>query len=89
MQRIRLFFTSSLRISWLGVSKTLGCLAGRLSAGKSSPVMRETASSVYHVVEGRGHSEIEGKKFKWRKSDTFCVPAWCEYRHYANTAEAV
>ncbi len=71
------------------VSKTLGGLAERLNAGKSSPAIRETASSVYHVIEGRGYSVIEGKKFEWKKGDTFCVPAWCEYQHFASTAETV
>ncbi len=71
------------------VSKTLGGLAERLNAGKSSPAIQETASSVYHVIEGHGYSIIGGKKFEWKKGDTFCVPAWYEYQHFADTAEAV
>lgn len=71
------------------VSKILGGLAERLNAGKSSPAVRETASSVYHVIEGRGYSEIGEKKFKWKKGDTFCIPAWYEYQHFADGAETV
>ncbi len=71
------------------VSKILGGLAERLNGGKSSPAIRETASSVYHVIEGRGYSVIGGKKFEWKKGDTFCVPAWYEYQHFADAAETV
>ena len=60
-----------------------------MDAGKSSPEVRETASSVYHVVEGSGFSEIGGQKFTWKKGDTFCVPAWHKYRHAAAHGETV
>ncbi|KAH0527336.1 hypothetical protein TsFJ059_002348 [Trichoderma semiorbis] len=65
------------------VSKILGGSAERLNAGTSSPEIRETASSVYHIVEGSGHSVIDGKIFKWKKGDTFCIPAWNKYQHFS------
>ncbi len=57
--------------------------------GTTSPAIRETASSVYHVVEGAGHTVIDGEKFVWKKGDTFCVPAWHKYQHFADDAETV
>jgi gentisate 1,2-dioxygenase len=51
--------------------------------------VRETASSVYHVVEGTGHSDIDGKKIVWKKGDTFCVPSWNRYQHFADEKETV
>ena len=71
------------------MSKTLGGRAERLGAGKSSTPIRETASSVYHVVEGNGYSEINNQKFVWRKGDTFCIPAWHKYQHFAGREEMV
>jgi gentisate 1,2-dioxygenase len=71
------------------VSKTLGGRAERLSAGKASTPVHETASSVYHVVEGSGSSEISGKTFMWKKGDTFCIPAWHKYQHFASSGETV
>lgn len=53
------------------VSRTLGGLAERLNAGKCSPSVRETASSVYHIVEGAGYTEINGGKFHGRKATRF------------------
>jgi gentisate 1,2-dioxygenase len=51
--------------------------------------VRETASSVYHIIEGSGYTEINGEKFSWKKGDTFCVPAWHRYQHFAGKAETV
>jgi gentisate 1,2-dioxygenase len=71
------------------VSRTLGGLAERLNAGKSSPAVRETSSSVYHIVEGTGYTEINGEKYFWKKGDTFCIPAWHKYQHFADKGETV
>ncbi|KAL7952387.1 RmlC-like cupin domain-containing protein [Trichoderma compactum] len=66
------------------MSKILSGSAERLNAGTSSPEICETASSVYHIVEGSGHSIIDGKIFKWHKGDTLCIPAWNKYQHVAS-----
>ena len=65
------------------VSKTLGGAAERLWAKRASPLVRETASSVYHVISGSGYSEINGQKIQWKQGDTFCIPAWNKYQHFA------
>lgn len=78
-----------LRANGEEVSKTLGGSAARLNAGTSSPVIQETASSVYHVIEGSGYSEIDGQKISWKKGDTFCVPTWNKYQHFAYDKETV
>lgn len=65
------------------VSKILGGSAERLSAGATSPAVRETASCVYHVISGSGHSQIDNKKIVWKQGDTFCIPAWHRYQHFA------
>ena len=44
---------------------------------------------MYHVIEGSGHSVIDGKTFEWKRSDTFCVPSWCKYQHFADDRETV
>ena len=70
----------------LPVGKTIGASAERLNAGKSSPAIRETSSAVYHIIEGSGHTVINGKQITWRQGDTFCIPAWHEYQHFADQA---
>lgn len=71
------------------VSLTLGGAAERLNAGCTSPTVRETASSVYHVISGSGVSEVGGESISWVQGDTFCVPAWHRYSHRASTDKAV
>jgi len=71
------------------VSRTLGGSAERLNAGQASPAVRETASSVYHIVEGSGYTEVDGKKIVWEQGDTFCIPTWHRYQHFASEAGTV
>ena len=77
------------RLSSLLVSKIIGGSAARLSQGKSSPAIQETSSSVYHVVQGKGHSVIGEKTIYWKMGDTFCIPAWYKYQHFADNTETV
>jgi gentisate 1,2-dioxygenase len=74
------FFTLFLLAFWgntniFPASRTLGGLAERPNVGKSSHAVRETASSVYHIIEGTVYTEISGGKFSSKKGDTFRVPA--------------
>lgn len=71
------------------MSRILGGSAERLSAGKYAPKIQETSSAVYHVVEGSGCSVIGGETKSWKKGDTFCIPAWYEYQHFADEGETV
>lgn len=71
------------------VSRILGGLAERLNAGCSSPVVQETASSIYHVVSGSGYSTVGDEKIEWKQGDTFCVPSWYPYSHHASNEGTV
>jgi gentisate 1,2-dioxygenase len=71
------------------VSKTLGPSAERIKKGMSSAPRRETASSVYHVIEGKGYSHINSEKLEWKQGDTFCIPSWYRYEHFAGTEQTV
>ena len=71
------------------VSRTLGAAAERIKAGSASPSVQETSSCVYHVVSGSGYSEIDGQKISWVQGDTFCVPAWRRYQHFASSESRV
>lgn len=66
------------------ISRTVGTSAVRLAAGAVTQPVRETASSIYHVYEGSGHSAIDGRQYAWSQGDCFCVPAWKTYTHHAD-----
>ncbi|OQV06570.1 Cupin domain-containing protein [Cladophialophora immunda] len=69
------------------LSRTLSVQAERVPPGASSPETQETASFVYHVVEGEGFStilapgETAARKIEWTARDTFAVPAWSKVTH--------
>ena len=48
--------------------------------------MRETVSSVVHVVAGTGVSHVGDAEFRWEKGDTFAVPSWHTLEHHADTS---
>ena len=71
------------------VGRIIGASAERLNAGASSPSLRETASSVYHVIEGSGYSTVGDATLRWKQGDTFCVPAWHRLQHFADAGAPV
>lgn len=32
---------------------------------------------------------INGKEFKWKQGDTFCIPTWHKYQHFADNDNTV
>ena len=72
-----------LRDSKERVSRTIGASAERIDGGTRSPQRQETASAVYHVVEGRGTTKVGERALRWERGDTFAIPAWMPYQHEA------
>lgn len=63
------------------VTATVGCHAHMLTPGGSSRLRQETASSILHVVSGKGMSVIGGEEVRWTARDTFVVPGWAPVTH--------
>jgi gentisate 1,2-dioxygenase len=66
------------------VSKIIGGSAERLDANALSPRRRETSSAVYHIISGSGYSLLGDDKIEWKAGDTFCLPSWIPYQHFAS-----
>lgn len=64
---------------------TVGLHVRRLESGQDSRVVRTTASNIYAVIDGTGHSTIDGMVFEWSRGDVFVAPAWREHRHTATS----
>ena len=60
---------------------TIGCHAQLLRPGKATQAHRQMCSTVYYVIEGAGHSVIEGQRFDWAEGDVFVVPNWRWHEH--------
>lgn len=63
------------------VLPTIACRIARLAPGFSGRARRHTASTIYHVVSGSGHTEVDGQTLAWSDKDIFCIPGWAPYRH--------
>ncbi|MDF2791491.1 MAG: Cupin 2 conserved barrel domain protein, partial [Neobacillus sp.] len=42
---------------------------------------RHVHSAIYHVLEGKGYTIIDGQKFEWEKGDFFILPPWSKHEH--------
>jgi gentisate 1,2-dioxygenase len=67
------------------VFKTLHYGAQLLRSGEETQLKRETCSTFYVVIEGRGATEIGGKRFEWEENDIFVVPNFTWRKHIAKT----
>jgi len=65
------------------VLPTMSCRVQMIRKGEKLKPKRVTGSSVFHVVQGRGRSVIEGKVFDWEKGDIVALPSWAQH-DYAN-----
>jgi gentisate 1,2-dioxygenase len=63
------------------VFPTLDYRAMLLRPGEETRFKRETASTVYQVIDGCGTTEIAGKSFEWEHNDIFVVPGFAWRRH--------
>ena len=65
------------------VLPTLGFCALLIRAERQCMPARCSPAAAFHVVEGRGCSEINGEKIRWQEKDTFCAPAFASIVHEA------
>ena len=63
------------------VFPTLDYRALMLRPGEATRFKRETASTLYIALEGRGVSEIGGTSLDWQANDIFVVPSFAWRRH--------
>jgi len=72
------------------VIPAFGCYLQMLRPGGRTRAHRETSSAVYHVVEGRGFTTIDGVRHDWAEGDFFAIPPRAAHAHGTEgTAPAV
>jgi gentisate 1,2-dioxygenase/1-hydroxy-2-naphthoate dioxygenase len=65
---------------------TIACRAQWLGPGEATRLHRHTSSTIYHVIEGEGTTEVGpsasgGAGYEWGTRDCFFVPSLQWYRH--------
>ena len=67
------------------VLRTMACWIQMIRPGVNTKAHRHTASAVYQVFRGQGHSVINGKRFDWSEGDFLVVPSWAWHEHANDT----
>lgn len=60
--------------------RTILCRCQRLRPRRRLRPHRHNSSAVYHVVQGRGATVIEGRRFEWEAGDFLVVPPWSRHQ---------
>ena len=66
------------------VLPTMSCRVQMIRKGEKTRAKRVSGSSIFHVVQGKGRSVINGTPFEWEKGDIVALPSWAQH-DYANT----
>ena len=61
------------------VLPTMSCRVQMIRKGEKLKPKRVTGSSVFHVVQGKGRTVINGKTFDWEKGDIIALPSWAQH----------
>jgi gentisate 1,2-dioxygenase len=62
---------------------TMGFTAMMLQPGNTAKPVRKSASAVFHVVSGEGHSVIDGVRHDWKAKDVISAPVFASIAHHA------
>ena len=57
--------------------------------GCSGPMHRQLCESTMFVLEGKGHTLVNGRKFEWEKGDVLFIPLFARHQHACAGQEAV
>ena len=71
------------------VLPTMACRVQMIRKGEKTKAKRVAGSSVFHVVQGKGCSVINGKTFDWEKGDIIALPSWAQHDFAASDADAI
>jgi gentisate 1,2-dioxygenase len=64
---------------------TLSYGAQMIRSGEETLRKRETSSTVFVAMQGRGETEVAGTTFAWEENDVFVVPNFLWRRHRAKS----
>ncbi len=68
-------------------SNTVSLSIGVLEPGSATSNHRHAYESLIYVIEGRGYTITEGRRYDWKAGDAVYVPPWCWHQHFASAEE--
>ena len=52
-----------------------------INPGEHIVAHRHNSYALYHIVQGEGYSILDGKRFDWKRGDTFACPPMASHEH--------
>lgn len=69
-----------------GVSPSLNVITQIFKPGERDHAHRHSNVALFLVLQGEGHSIVDGETIEWEKGDLVLAPAWSEHEH-VNSSE--
>ncbi len=69
--------------------RSVNMSVGALSPGGQTTRHRHAYEALTYILEGQGHTWIEGTRFDWQSGDALYIPPWCWHQHVASPGGAV
>lgn len=63
-------------------SRAISLSIGGLEQGQCTRKHRHTYETIIYVLQGYGHSIVEGKRVDWEVGDAILVPRWAWHQHF-------
>jgi Gentisate 1,2-dioxygenase len=63
------------------VTTTMGFNVQMLRPNEKTRAHRQTGSTSYCCIEGRGATVVDGKTMEWGRNDLFVIPSWAAHHH--------
>ncbi|MFP3624440.1 cupin domain-containing protein, partial [Burkholderia sp. SIMBA_051] len=52
-----------------------------INPGEHIVAHRHNSYALYHIMQGEGYSVLDGKRFNWKRGDTFACPPMASHEH--------
>ena len=69
--------------------RTINVHISELEPGKSSNYHKHHNEAVVYIMQGKGHSLVQGKKYEWEKGDFLYIPVFNWHKHFNTGNEIV
>jgi gentisate 1,2-dioxygenase len=67
--------------------RTLSTLVAEIAPGRHSGTHRHVYEEINYVLQGKGYSIVEDRKYEWKAGDVLSIPIFAWHQHFNSGAE--
>jgi len=64
------------------ISQTIAMFIAEIAPGEAGGKHRHFNEAMIYIVSGKGHSDIDGKRYDWSEGDVVSVPLYSWHQHF-------